>query len=118
MHYTISLLEAETNPRSLICLFPQGELRPWTSDSIDFKPGLEWLVRKLNITVNLIMLAMRCEFLEKKHAEVFFLCSENFQTDANSFKGIDWAQEMEATLLNELAKKIMNREEGKINSRK
>jgi 1-acyl-sn-glycerol-3-phosphate acyltransferase len=114
LHYTSSLLEAKTNPKSLICLFPQGELNPWTSEKIEFKPGLDWIIRKFKKPLNLIMLAIRCEFLKKKHAEVFLLFSENFETDFNNFQGISWAKGIELKLLKNLTQKIMNREEGKL----
>lgn len=113
LRYTVSLLAEQTSPRSLVCLFPQGELMPWTSEGLNFKGGVDWIVEKYQQPLNLVLLGMRCEFTDKQHAEVFLMCSENYRIDGKSFKGRNWLEETESNLLKSLQQKIINREQGR-----
>lgn len=45
--YTIELMEQKNPKPPLICIFPQGELLPWRPQPLNFKPGIEWIVKNI-----------------------------------------------------------------------
>ena len=112
LRYTLSILENEqiTNHPSLICIFPQGELQPFHKNPLEFKGGLEWLIKKYGEEVQILLLAMRIEFLEEQFPHVFFMFDEMIKVDYRSFKGMDCLVEREASLLNKLEQKIINKD--------
>ena len=72
LKYTLELLNQSTTPRSMICIFPQGELQPWDPQNIKFKPGIDWLINKYQNPINLVPLAIRPEFLDDQLPHLFF----------------------------------------------
>ena len=45
LHYTAGLLgQKETIP--LVCIFPQGELKPWGKRPLGYKRGVEWILNR------------------------------------------------------------------------
>jgi hypothetical protein len=92
LQYTIELMSLETKPRSMICIFPQGELQPWNPAKVEFKSGIEWLIKKYNRPLNLVPLAIRCELMELRTPEVFFSAPENYTINQQNFKGMQWLE--------------------------
>ena len=114
LKYTLELLEQPTTPKSMVCIFPQGELQPWNPCTLKFKPGIEWLIRKLKNPVNLIPLAIRTEFLEDQLPELFFMTGENQVIDHTTFKGLNWLEQTSKNLLLDIQKAITEKQNGEI----
>jgi 1-acyl-sn-glycerol-3-phosphate acyltransferase len=70
IQYTIHLLTSKEKPL-LVCLFPQGELLSWHLRPIEFKRGLEFILKRTNATLDLCFLGLRIEFLAEQRPEVF-----------------------------------------------
>ncbi|MBM3240860.1 hypothetical protein FJZ31_31645 [Candidatus Poribacteria bacterium] len=114
LNYSVSLLQQKSMPRPMLCLFPQGDLQPWEARPISYKRGLEWLLKRYAEAVNLLPLAIRAEFLGEQRPEVFFLLGQNYQLNYRTFPGMDWLEEVENILLDDLAKRIARGEAGQI----
>jgi hypothetical protein len=108
--YTADLLRQS---KSAVCIFPQGELTPFGTE-LNFQRGLEWILKSYKGQVDLIPLAMRCEFLQDRQAEVFFLFDQVHRVTAETFGGTKWLQEREQILLDTLVKAIRAGSEGKV----
>ena len=109
LEYTVELLNREM---SLVSVFPQGQLLPWYTRPLGYKRGIEWILRKYGKPVTLLPLAIRAEFLGEKRPSVFFLFGDVSSFDAETFRGIDWLEETETALLDNLASKILRQETG------
>lgn len=114
LQYTVELLEKNLTPRPMICIFPQGELNPWGIRPLNFKQGIEWIIKKYGNSVNLLPLAIRTEFLEEQLPDTFFLFGKNYQINPQNFPGVNCLEEIEETLLKELGDRITHRETGQI----
>ena len=113
LRYTLSVLqnEQDSNHPQLICIFPQGELQAFHKRPLEFKGGIEWLISKYKREVQILLLAMRIEFLEEQFPHVFFMFDKTIKVDHESFKGMDWLVEREVNLLNQLEKKIIDKKQ-------
>lgn len=109
LEYTIELLAREM---SLVAIFPQGELLPWHTRPLAYKRGVEWILRKYGKPVTVLPLAIRAEFLGEKRPSVLFLFGDVTRFAAETFRGIDWLEETETTLLDDLATRILRQEAG------
>ena len=109
LEYTAELLNREM---SLVAVFPQGELLPWHTRPLDYKRGVEWILRKHGKPVTLLPLAIRTEFLGEKRPSVFFLFGDAYTFDAATFQGTDWLEKTETELLDDLASRMLCQEEG------
>jgi len=114
LRYTVSIMREAPLTSPLICVFPQGELRPSGMRPLGYKRGIEWIIEKYSKTVNLLPLAIRCEFLDDQRPEVFFLFGENYQVNSETFSGISWLEKEEEYLLNKLSDLIVKREIGQV----
>ena len=110
LEYTVGLLSRGT---PLISIFPQGELLPWHTRPLDYKRGVEWILREYGKPVVMLPLAIRTEFLGEKRPEVFFCFGDVNVFDSDTFHGMDWLEETESALLDDLASRILRREEGR-----
>ncbi len=110
LQYSVSTLKGDKNEDLILCIFPQGELEPLGKRPLNYKRGLEWILQKYQKDVNLISLATQIEFLNEQRPEVFFLMSDNFVVNYQSFEGMEWLESLQTALLNDLASKIANRE--------
>jgi 1-acyl-sn-glycerol-3-phosphate acyltransferase len=108
--YTADLLRQS---KSAVCIFPQGELTAFGTE-LNFQRGLEWILKRYKGQVDLIPLAMRCEFLQDRQAEVFFLFDQVHRVTDKTFGGTKWLQEREQILLDTLVKAIRAGSEGKV----
>ena len=109
LEYTVVLLNREM---SLVSVFPQGQLLPWHTRPLGYKRGIEWILQKYGKPVALLPLAIRTEFLGEKRPSVFFLFGDVHLSDTETFRGMDWLEETETALLDDLASKILRQEAG------
>lgn len=109
LEYTVELLNREM---SLVSVFPQGQLLPWHTRPLGYKRGVEWILQKYQKSVTVLPLAIRTEFLGEKRPSVFFFCGNVTPCDAETFSGMDWLEETETELLDNLASKILRQEAG------
>ena len=109
LEYTVELLKQGT---PLISVFPQGQLLPWHTRPLDYKRGVEWILRKYGKPVAMLPLAIRTEFLGEKRPEVFFLFGDVNSCNADTFHGMDWLEKTESALLDDLSSRILRQEAG------
>ncbi|MEJ2052909.1 MAG: lysophospholipid acyltransferase family protein [Calditrichaceae bacterium] len=114
LKYTLEILNEPASPKSLVCIFPQGELQPWHPKGLKFKPGIEWIIRKWQKPVNLIPLAMRAEFLDDQLPRLFFMAEKNFIIDRSSFKGLKWLETTCRNQLYKIQKSIIDKKDGHV----
>jgi len=107
LSYSVQLLDRKTTPRTLLCLFPQGELKLWDARPLNYKGGIEWILSQYGERVNLLPLAIRIEQTGHKYPEAFFLFDENYVVSAGNFPGIAWLEDLEIDLLAELRKRVL-----------
>ena len=110
LKYTVELLNRGT---PLVSIFPQGELLPWHTRPLDYKRGVEWILREYGKPVAILPLAIRTELLGEKRPEVFFLFGDVNVFDSDTFHGVAWLEETESALLDDLALRILRQEKGR-----
>lgn len=110
--YTVKLLDNADNPLPMICIFPQGELEPWGKRPLQFKRGIDWIIRAYKNPINLLPLAMRIEHTGEQLPEAFFLFGENMIVASDNFPGIHHLEQVETELLSELNRLIAKQECG------
>ncbi|HOT97453.1 MAG TPA: lysophospholipid acyltransferase family protein [bacterium] len=113
LRYTRELLQGEAAGRRVLCFFPQGELLPWQTRPLGYKPGLIWLLQHLEGPVCLVQLGIRIEFLQQQRPEVFLEFSRPLQWSGRPELLAEW-EEGHAVLLDGLSRRIAAREEGRI----
>lgn len=111
LKYSAELLKERPNP-PIVCIFPQGELRPWGKRPLTYKRGVERILQEYRDSVNILPLAIRCEHLNEQRPEVFFLFGSNHIYDANNFPGVRFLEEMEEFLLDDLDLRILYQDKG------
>jgi len=111
LKYTLELLQRD---KSMVCIFPQGELKPWHVHPIKLKRGIDWIFRNLDHPVNILPLAMRIEFLNQQRPDVFFLPGENYIIQSNTFQGKQWLENIMENLLTEIDTLISSGAEGRL----
>ncbi|HNW60184.1 MAG TPA: lysophospholipid acyltransferase family protein [bacterium] len=113
LRYTRELLQGKAAGQHVLCLFPQGELRPWHIRPLGYKPGLIWLLQHLESPVCLVQLGIRIEFLQQQRPEVFFEFSQPLPWSGAENPLPEWG-EAHAALLERLSRRIVAGEEGRI----
>lgn len=109
LEYTVELLKRGT---PLISIFPQGELLPWHTRPLNYKRGVEWVLREYGKPVAILPAAIRTEFLGEKRPEAFFLFGDIKVCDSDTFRGMEWLEETETALLADLSLRIFRQENG------
>ena len=102
--YTRSLLAMDSHP--LITIFPQGELLPNMRRPLGYKNGVERILQKYDGRVNVLPLAIRCEFLGKQMPDAHLLFGKNHVFCRDSFPGMQWLEEIEEHVLQDLSQQI------------
>jgi hypothetical protein len=72
LDYSRKLLELPLSPAPLVCLFPQGELRPFHVKPLELENGYKWIVSRITKPLSIFTLGIRIEFLDQQLPEVFF----------------------------------------------
>lgn len=111
--YTCDLLKLQGDPRPAVCFFPQGELLPWGVHPLEYQRGLEWLLRQQDEPVQILLLAMRAEFLGEQRPSAFFLFGQPQIVDATSFPETVELQKQGESLLRDLAERLNQGEPGR-----
>jgi len=114
LRYSAGILNEKIAPRPLLCIFPQGELLPWEQRPFIFKNGVELVLRLHGGDVNLLPLAIKTEFLNEQLPVAFFLFGENVIVNHNTCGGTQRLQEIEEALLDDLKRRIIQKEKGRI----
>jgi len=88
LQYTLELFQKKSQLAPVICIFPQGALKPWGERPLGFESGLNWLLNHASSEIQVLPLAIRVELLEKQKPEVFFkfdsvFSSKNIQQPAS-----------------------------------
>jgi ribosomal protein L29 len=109
-----TILREPSSPRRLLCIFPQGELWPWAKRPLGYKRGAELIMRAYGGKLNILPLAIKIEFLNDQRPHVFFLFGENRLADHHNFPTMIFIQAIEAQLLDELARRLLNGERGTV----
>lgn len=110
LKYTVELLNKKN---ALVCIFPQGELLPWATRPLNFRRGVESIIRLFGKQVNLLPVAIHAEYGNEQRADVFFQFGENTLSETGKSVGIKWLEQKEEKLLAELNQRIVSREKGK-----
>jgi len=111
--YTRELLSGEEAGGRMLCLFPQGELLPWDHRPLGYKPGLIWLLQRLESPVCLVQLGIRGEFLQQQRPQLFLEFSPPLEWSGGENTLREWEQ-AHAALLERLSGRIAAGEEGRI----
>jgi hypothetical protein len=109
LRYSSSLLQ---DPGNLLCMFPQGELRPYGVRPLGFEPGLKRILALSGARASLQMLAMRAEFRGDQLPEVYFLFDEPVEVRKAEIPSIEWIEGRETSLLDRLDGLIATGESG------
>jgi len=112
LQYTIELLSSQQN--SIVCLFPQGELLPWSVQPIQYKRGLELLLKKLPPDISVCQLAIRCEYLAAQRADIFIQLGPLQSAEECSGRPREIWERNHQQLLSELSFKIASGEKGRL----
>ena len=113
LRYSVAVLNEKMASRPMLCIFPQGELLPWDKRPLVYKNGLETILSGYGGEVNLLPLAIKTEFLNEQRAEAFFLFGENIPANSNTFGGMQRLQVIEEILLDDLKRRIIQKEQGR-----
>lgn len=112
MRHAAQILKHQPPP--LLCLFPQGELLPWSQRPLACKRGLEVILRAYGAKANFLPLAMRAEFWGRRWPEAFILFGKNQIVEGGAGRAMPrWAQ-IEEELLDDLERRMSRNEPGKI----
>jgi len=112
LEHAAAILRQPSTSRSLLCIFPQGELLPWGRRPLEYKRGLEVMLKVYGDKVNLLPLAIKTEFLNERLPEALFLFGENQIADSDNFPGMKFLQDAQEHLLDDLAARILRGEKG------
>ena len=114
LNYTIEILEQNIYPKPVVFFFPQGILLPWYKRPLNFKRGIEFILRHIHTPINLCFLGIKAEFLNEQRPEVFFQFGNNRIYDHTCRVT---AQELETEaeiILHAMENRIINKERGEI----
>lgn len=90
------------DPGNLLCMFPQGELRPNGVRPLGFQRGLELILKRLSAPVTMIPVGMRAELLAGQKPDVFFSFGRSQVVDSSTFPGIVWLEAEVTRLLDQI----------------
>ncbi|MGH1366172.1 MAG: lysophospholipid acyltransferase family protein [Calditrichia bacterium] len=110
LNYSVNLLNQLPPP--ILTVFPQGELLPTRQSPLGYKKGVDWILKRYAKPINLLPLAIRCEFTAEQLPLVFFEFGDLINLSSSGFEGIHWLEEQEMDLLNQLDKRIIAGERG------
>lgn len=113
LRYTRELLTGGAAQERFLCLFPQGELRPWFVRPLGYKPGILWLLEKAAVPVCLVQLGFRIEFLLQQRPQVFCEFSQPILWSGQDLP-LGELEARHAALLDRMNQRLLDGEEGKI----
>jgi len=110
LDYSVKLLNQLPPP--ILTVFPQGELLPTRQSPLGYKKGIDWILKRYAGPINLLPLAIRCEFTAEQLPLVFFEFGDVINLSGSDFEGIRWLEEQETHLLKQLDERIIAGERG------
>ncbi|HPI71778.1 MAG TPA: lysophospholipid acyltransferase family protein [bacterium] len=113
LRYTREILRSTKQPRPMVCIFAQGELLPWHTRPLTYKPGIRWLLRHVSTPVCVVQLGIRLEFLLQQKPQVFFEFSDPLIYSGEELALASW-EKRHRDLLERMSRRIAHKEEGKI----
>jgi hypothetical protein len=111
LSYSAALLSRRD---TLLCIFPRGELVPYGARPLGFKRGLERILKIHGKPVNLVQTAMKCEFLEERKPDVFFLTDAGRELSAEDFPGMENLEAEQLSLMDRLDSEILRGARGRV----
>ncbi len=114
LQYTLNLFWQKSQPPPLICIFPQGVLKPWGERPLGFESGLNWLLKNATTEIQILPLAIRVELLEKQKPEVFFRFDSVFSSKNIVQPASEFLEERMTEILDNLMREIYLNRKGKI----
>jgi hypothetical protein len=110
LDYCVDVLE---QPDSLLVIFPQGELLPWGIRPLGFKAGITKVLQQHVNPVNLILLAIKIEYLKAQRPQVFMQGQSLPCEDPNQCE-VDSLQQSMEKLLETMSASIVSGESGNV----
>ncbi len=111
LRFTLDLFQPKDAGR-LICIFPQGELQAWHKRPIEFRRGIEFLLKRIPLPVQVLLLGIRIEFLNEQYPQVFFQFSPLQWVDSFGAFSVKHLAGSMNDLLNDLQQRIAEQEKG------
>lgn len=113
IRYTLKLL-GQTKTPTLVCFFPQGELQLWSQRPVEFKPGLEFILKSIKAKIQLCYLSIRIDHQKEQRPEVFLQLSPVKQINPVDSYPIQSLEDEFNGFLNEFERKIVQGDKGRI----
>ncbi len=113
LQYTLNLFQQKNQPPPLVCIFPQGELKPWGERPLGFESGLDWLLKHASSEIQVLPLAIRVELLEKQKPEVFFKFESVFSSKSITQPASEFLERRMTEILDNLMQEIYAKNTGK-----
>ncbi|MEJ2636898.1 MAG: hypothetical protein P8184_16615, partial [Calditrichia bacterium] len=107
LRYTWSLLQKDSRPAPLVCIFPQGELKPWALRPLDFRNGLEWIMNCQHSPISVLPMAIRAEFTDQQRPAAFLMFGKVCEFNNDSFPGMQVLEKEFGQLLSRLEMKVI-----------
>jgi 1-acyl-sn-glycerol-3-phosphate acyltransferase len=107
--YSANLLR---DPSNCLCVFPQGSLHRIRERPLGFKPGLQHVLAEYGGDVNILPVAIACEFRGERRPEALFLADRAYAASGTTFQGMDWLESIQASQMDRLDTMITAGEPG------
>jgi hypothetical protein len=102
------------DPSSLLCIFPQGEMRHVHARPLGFQRGTQRVLAMYGGALSILPVAMACEFTAEQRPEVFLLADAAYEVGASTFPGMQWLERIQEQQMDRLEQAIAAREQGRI----
>ncbi|MBN1560125.1 lysophospholipid acyltransferase family protein [candidate division KSB1 bacterium] len=112
LSYSRDLLQRADKP--VVCIFPQGELLPWSVRPLGYKRGIDLILRKMTVPLNRCQVAFKCEFLAAQRADVFVKFADNHVVEPGKRLDIFGLEKEHAQLLDSVNSEIGHGVQGHI----
>ena len=112
LEYSRSILELPVSPAPLLCLFPQGVLRPNLIRPLGLEKGPDWIIKKSKRKLTVLTLGIRIEFLDQQLPEVFFQFARVADSDCQKSADLESLEHSLTNLLDSIEKQILTGSKG------
>ncbi len=112
LQYSISLLKNKQHPAPFVCIFPEGELFSWGKRQPNFKKGIEWIIRKSDEPIIILILSIYTTFVDQQLPQVFFQLSRPEEVDTSNFQGLTYLEDLMAKTTSHLTAQVEKKENG------
>lgn len=107
INYTLDLLNEQHKIPKIFCIFPQGELLPWTSP-VSYQKGIAFILKRIENPVQVCPLNMHAFFRASQYPDVLIkfgqiytvLPGKNLQTDQLEEASLQLKSDIEDAILN------------------